>query len=404
MAGPENRPMRILEVETFGRGGLIHYAYNLSCALAERGHDVTLVTTVGYELEGRMLPPNVRLVRTIARLSNGIRSSVPAPILSLILKVEAIIDACAVARLARRFRPDIIHLHCTNPVSLVYLVLFRLLRRPVAATAHVVTPHERIVFQDIVYRWIHRLSDLIIAHSNHDRKRLLEEFAIDAERVVVIPHGEYGFFERDGEDFERDSARESLGLGPDDEVALFFGYIREYKGLDVLLDAWSAVAAARPGARLVVAGDPVQLQPSRRKELVNRAESLGAVYRFDYIPFSEVARYFRAADVLVMPYRHISQSGVLFLGLSLGVPVVASRVGGLPEVLRDGESVLFVPPNEPATLAGALVQALGDEQLRERLAEGGRSVARDHSWPSIATRTESAFAEALQPALWRDST
>lgn len=404
MSGAERPPMRILEVETFGRGGLIHYAYNLSCALAERGHDVTLVTTVAYELEERMLPKNVRLVRTIARFSTRARGSLPAPLLSLALKVEAVVDAFTVAILARRLRPDIIHLHCTNPISLVYLTLFRLLRQTVAATAHVVTPHERVLFQDTVYRRIHRLSDLIVAHSDHDRRRLHDEFGVDAKRVVVIPHGEYSFFERAGDVFDRQSARTSLGLGKDEEVALFFGYIREYKGLDVLLEAWSSVAASRPGARLVVAGDPVQLQPARREELEAWAVRLGAVHRFEYIPFSDVARYFSAADVLVMPYRHISQSGVLFLGLSLGVPVVASRVGGLPEVLRDGDSVLFVPPDEPADLAEVLVRVLGDARLRQRLARGGRRVANDHSWPSIAGRTEAAFSDALQPALPRDST
>lgn len=404
MNGAVKRPMRILEVETFGRGGLIHYAYNLSCALAERGHEVTLVTTVGYELEGRMLPQNVRLVRTLARFSTRTRGSLPAPLLSLALKVEAIVDAFAIAYLARRLRPDIIHLHCTNPISLVYLALFRLVRQTVAATAHVVTPHERIGFQDAVYRRIHHFSDLIVAHSEHDRQRLLDEFAVDPERVVVIPHGEYGFFERGGKDIERAAARKSLGLKPDDEVALFFGYIREYKGLDVLLDAWGAVTAARPGARLVVAGDPVQLQMQRREELENRARQLGVVHRFDYIPFADVARYFSAADVLVMPYRHISQSGVLFLGLSLGVPVVASRVGGLPEVLRDGDSVLFVPAGEPAALAEAVIRVLGDARLREHLAQGGRKVAEQHSWPSIAERTECAFAEVLQPPLLGDKT
>ena len=98
MSGAERPPMRILEVETFGRGGLIHYAYNLSCALAERGHDVTLVTTVAYELEERMLPKNVRLVRTIARFSTRARGSLPAPLFSLALKVEAVVDAFTVAQ------------------------------------------------------------------------------------------------------------------------------------------------------------------------------------------------------------------------------------------------------------------------------------------------------------------
>ena len=390
--------MRILEIETFGRGGLIHYCHNLSCALAGRGHDVTLVTTAAYELDDRDLPPNVRLVKAIARVTHRRRRLLPAGVLAWARRVEAVADAVAVARIARRLRPDVIHLHSTNPIALAYLVLLRRLGVPLVATAHVVTAHERSRVQDAVYRRIHRASPLIIAHSEFDRKRLLEEFAVEPERAIVIPHGEYGFFGRDSSLPDRETARRSLGLELQHQVVLFFGYIREYKGLDVLLSSWPAVAQARPQARLLVAGDPVRLPPDRRGELEAWATRLGAVHRFAYIPFSEVTRYFAAADVLAMPYRHISQSGVLYLALSLGLPVVATRVGGLPEVLRDGESALMVPPESPAALAEALVRVLGDTALQARLAQGGRRVADLHAWPAIAERTEAAFVQLIEHA------
>ncbi len=383
------RPMRILEVETFGRGGLIHYAYNLSCALAERGHDVTLMTAASYELDGRALPPRVRLVKAIARVTYRLRGSWLARAL---VKIEALADACAVAVLARRLRPDVVHLHCTNQIALAYLILLRLTGIPVAVTAHVVTAHERTRVQDAVHRHIHRLSPLIIAHSEHDRSRLLEEFAVEPGRVTVIAHGEYGFFGRDAEPVGREAARRRLGLDPSDEVALFFGYIREYKGLDVLLDAWPTVAGARPGARLVVAGDPVRLDAARRDALLAAATRVGAIHRFGYVPFSDVTVYFAAADVLVLPYRHVSQSGVLFLALAQGLPVVATRVGALPEVICDGDSGLLVPPDSPGALAQALVRLFGDSDLQRRLAAGGKAVAARHTWPAIAERTESALA------------
>ncbi len=404
-SGASRRPMRILEVETFGRGGLIHYAYNLSCALADRGHDVTLVSAASYELEGRALP-RVRLVKAIGRVTHRLRGSWPARALGWAVKLEALADACGVAVLARRLRPDVVHLHCTNQIALAYLILLRLTGVPVAVTAHVVTAHERTRVQDAVHRRIHRLSPLIIAHSEHDRRRLLEEFAVDPGRVTVIAHGEYGFFARDAEPVGREAARRRLGLDPRDEVALFFGYIREYKGLDVLLDAWPAVARARPRARLVVAGDPVRLDAARRDALLAAARRVGAIHRFGYVPFSEVTTYFAAADVLVLPYRHVSQSGVLFLALSQGLPVLATRVGALPEVLRDGESGLLVPPESPEALARALVCLFGDGDLQRRLAEGGRAVAARHTWPSIAERTESALAGLVargpRPAGHRD--
>jgi D-inositol-3-phosphate glycosyltransferase len=400
------RPLRILEVETFGRGGLIHYVYNLSCALAGRGHDVTIVTTAAYELDGRALPPRVRVVTAIARATHRLRASLPGRALGWAVKLEALADAVRVAVMARRLGPDVVHLHCTNQIALAYLILLRLTGLPVAVTAHVVTAHERSRVQDAVHRRIHRLSPLVIAHSAFDRARLVEEMAIDPGRVIVIPHGEYGFFGHDTDPVEPGTARRRLGLAAGDEVALFFGYIREYKGLDVLLDAWPAVAQARPAARLVVAGDPVRLDPARRDALLAAATRVGAVHRFGYVPFSEVAGYIAAADVLVLPYRHVSQSGVLYLALAHGLPVVATRVGALPEVLHDGESGLLVPPESPGALAEALVRLFGDGDLRRRLAVGGRAVAARHAWPAIAERTESALAglaeRARRPAAHRD--
>jgi glycosyltransferase involved in cell wall biosynthesis len=370
MGGAFQSPMRILEIETFGRGGLIHYAYNLSCALAGRGHDVTLMTAAAYELGDREVPPNLRLATPIARFSHRARGNLPSPVLRLVVKFEVLGDALTVAATARRLRPDLIQFHSTNTSALAYLTLLRRLDVPVAVTAHVVTPHEPIPFQKAIYRRLRRLSDLTITHSDFDRRRLVEEFAVSPDRVAVIPHGEYGFFDHGIEPLNRQAARRDLGLQPDDEVALFFGYIREYKGLDILLEAWPSVGEARPLSRLVVAGDAGRLKPERRRELESWADRVGALHRFDYIPFADVARYFAAADVAVMPYRHISQSGVL-------------------------DSALLVPPESPAELAEAIVRVLGDPYLGKRLSMGGRRVADKHSWPKIAEQTESAFARLV---------
>jgi glycosyltransferase involved in cell wall biosynthesis len=277
----------------------------------------------------------------------------------------------------------------------VYVSLLRRLGVPLVATAHQVTPHEPIAFQDAIYNRIHGLPDLVIAHSEVDQARLGDEFGLDADRVAVIPHGDYGFFADTADPPDRHVARARLGLGADEPVALFFGYLREYKGLDVLLDAWPGVAAAVPDARLLIAGDPVQLAADRREELRRRADDVGAVHHFDYVPFDEVGGYFAAADLLVLPYRRISQSGVLYLALALGVPVVATEVGAWPEMLADGDSALLVPPESPAELTAAVARAFGDPELRSRLADGGRRIAAAHSWPAVAESTEAAFRSLL---------
>jgi glycosyltransferase involved in cell wall biosynthesis len=240
------------------------------------------------------------------------------------------------------------------------------------------------------------LCDLVIAHSEIDRERLADECGIDRSRIAVIPHGEYGFFGPPESRPDRRSARQRLGLGEDDEVALFFGYVREYKGLDVLLDAWPLVAEARPSARLVIAGEAGRLDRRQRIDLERRATELGAVNRFEYIPFEEVGGYFAAADLVALPYRRISQSGIVYLALALGVPVVATTVGGLPELLDDEVSALLVAPDDSDALAGAIVRLLAEPGLRSRLAEGGRLIAEDHSWPRIAETTAAAFGNLAE--------
>jgi len=388
--------MRIVEIETFGRGGLTHYAYNLSRALAERGHDVTLVTTADYELATAHVPSDrIALLRRIGRFTAGRPPHRDGPWWRLVRRAEALLDAVAVALGVRRLRPDVVHLHCTNPIAVAYVAALRLAGCRVAYTAHVVTPHEAVPFQRVIYRALFRLSHLIVAHSAVDRARLADEFGVGDDRLVVIPHGEYGFFESHSVPADRQVMRQALGIDAEAPVALFFGYIREYKGLDVLLEAWPSVSATRPEARLVVAGDPVRLPSERRRALEQAASHVGAVCRLEYVPFLDVARYFRAADAVVMPYRRISQSGVLFLALSLGVPIVASAVGALPEVLRHDESALLVEPASPAALAAALTRVLGDPDLRARLVAGGHRVAERHGWPSIAEQTERALARLV---------
>ena len=267
--------MRILEIETFGRGGLIHYTYNLACALAERGHEVTLLTTAAYELDDRSLPEGLQVTKEIARFTHSRQHKLAPRVLDRARSLEALFDAFAVAAFARRLRPDIIHFHSTSTSSIAFLGMLRTLGIPLVATTHVVTPHERIRWQEAIYRRIHGFGDLLIAHSDFDRERLVSEFAIDPESVVVIPHGEYGFFDMGLDTSDRESARQSFGFEPHHKVALFFGYIREYKGLDILLEAWPAVVEAVPDARLLVAGDPGRLSESQRHDLESWASHVG---------------------------------------------------------------------------------------------------------------------------------
>lgn len=395
MSDRTDRPLRVLEIESFGRGGLAHYAFRLSAALAERGHHVDLLTADGFELQHLPLPQGMQIHTPLRTLSRRLGGGWPGALSVVGRKGEAVIDAFRAARRAKALAPDVIHLHSTNTSAVAYLQALRGVKAALVATTHVVTPHEPVASQQAVYGRIHRLPDRLIAHSNKDRQRLLEEFRIAPEKTAVVPHGDYGFFADVAADADPARARAALGIPAPAPTVLFFGYLRPYKGLDLLLDAWPMIAGQYPDARLLIAGDPVRLSADEQRALRERADALGATHRFEYIPLDAVASWFAAADLLVLPYRNISQSGVLYLALALGVPVVATAVGAWPEMLTNNENALLVPPEDVGELAGAVSRALGDARLRARLSEGGRRLAAEHSWDRIAIKTEQVFKETI---------
>lgn len=385
--------MKVLEIEVFGRGGLTHYVYNLAVALGGRGIRTTIATAADYELESRVgtLPPGVTVEKHLSRLAHRLKGKLSPRVLRTLKGVEFMGDAVGLARRARALEVDVLHVHCTNAVAVWLLTALKSVGRPIVWTAHDLTPHEPMPGERRVQQAIYRLADHIIVHGDGDRERLEREFGIPRDHISVIPHGEYTFFDA-GVPPSREEARRWLGVELDACVALFFGFIREYKGLDVLLDAWASLDPSARPRRLVVAGDPARLEPGRAAELEARARALGAVTHFRYVPFEDVARYFAAADVLVLPYRKISQSGVLLLAMSMGVPVVATRVGAFPEVITDDESGILVPPGDAKSLAAALDRALRDPALRDRLASRAEAIVREtYSWTAIAARTESLF-------------
>ena len=251
-------------------------------------------------------------------------------------------------------------------------------------------PHERRPFDSAFTRWMLRQSDGYLVMSE-SVERDLDRLKPRAPRRRVA-HPLYAQFDRGR--WTRESARRHLGLEGD--VALFFGYVRRYKGLDILLEAWRRVRALRP-ATLVVAGefyeDPA---PSRRL-----AEAAGGVQLLErYLPDEEVEAVFRAADVAVLPYRSATQSGVTHVAYALDTPVITTRVGGLAETVREGETGLVVPPEDPESLARAIVRFFA-EGLSKKFSTGIESLKREHSWEALAVRTVELVDELGPGRGWR---
>ena len=250
--------------------------------------------------------------------------------------------------------------------------------------------HEPRLYDRPFTDWMLRNSDGYLVMSD-SVERDLDTLKPGAPRRRV-PHPFYAQFDRGRH--TRDSARAALGLSGD--VALFFGYVRAYKGLDTLLAAWKRVHAERPGATLVVAGEFYE-KPERYEALAREAGGVRILNR--YIADDEVEALFRAADVTVLPYRAGTQSGVTHVAYALGSPVIATRVGGLGETVVEGETGLTCPPDDPGALARVLVRFFA-EGLRERMAGPIASLRARHSWEALARSTVELVDELSPKRGW----
>ena len=255
-------------------------------------------------------------------------------------------------------------------------------------------PHERRPFDGALTRWMLRNSDGYLVMSD-SVERDLDRLKPGAPRRRVV-HPFYAQFDRGRH--TRASARAALGL--DGEVVLFFGYIRRYKGLDTLLEAWPAVRAARPKATLVVAGESYE-DVAPYQALAAAAGGEPAVRMWTrYIPDDEVEALFKAADVVVLPYRSATQSGVTHVAYAMGVPVITTDVGGLAETVAPGRTGAVVPPEDPAALARAIVEHFASG-AGERMRPHIEALQRAHAWSTLADETM-ALVDTLAPGRgWR---
>jgi glycosyltransferase involved in cell wall biosynthesis len=184
------------------------------------------------------------------------------------------------------------------------------------------------------------------------------------------------------------SSRRRPRLPDSARTILFFGAIRDNKGLDVLMRAMPRILERVPAAKLVVAGEPVG-DYRKYTRLIQELEIEEAVHEsLGYVDNAEVADYFHSADIAVLPYREITQSGVLQVAFACETPVVASDLPGFRETIQEGETGLLVPPDDPAALADACSDLLLDPERAVRMGTMARRLSeRLYSWDAIARKT-----------------
>jgi glycosyltransferase involved in cell wall biosynthesis len=356
------------------------YDHALSAALARRGHTVHLLASpfvhgpspaaVGYVREDVYLPWTSKLLRGRGRTRAH----------AVLRGLEYPPSALRGKRRVEALAPDVVHVQWLGIPRFDRLWLRSLARsRATVLTAHEVLP-PRTAHQPDVWRDVFATVDRVVVHSAGSGERLAD-LGVERAKIVEIAHPAF------------ESPNGTPVVPPSGTTLLFFGLIRRYKGLDVLIRALPEVVGAVPEARLVVAGDALEpVEPLR--EL---ADELGVADRIDwrlgYVPGDRIPALMASATVVVLPYRRIEASGVLADAVGNGRPAVVSDVGALGDTVRRFGAGEAVPPEDPAALAAACIRLLADERLLAEAFAGVEAARRALTWDAAAEAHERLYED-----------
>lgn len=380
------RPMVLVVEPVGGHGGMDFFDHSLCQSLVAAGWRPLLLTSQAMHVSDRnydVMESYQGVFGADPKLRRGLRF------------VDASIKGFWHGR---KLGARVIHFHFFNVGALQYfsVVLGRLLGMRVVVSAHDVGS-LRAGESQWVLRQLYKLGAAVIAYSNRARETLEQVFFVPPERIFNVPHGNYeGFLPPLP---AKDTAQASFGYEDGDFVVLFFGQLKRVKRLDLLLQA-TALARARGAERLrlLVAGSPADSDLTELNRLIAEGDLRDIVQlHAEYISNEELPRYFAAADIAVLPYDNIYQSGVVLLAMTNGVPVLTSDIRGMREVVEDGRTGLTFRAGDADDLADKLVALTeGQWDLAKLASEARNFVAMKHSWTYCGLATANVYWTALR--------
>ncbi len=368
-----------------GHGGMNFYDFALAGALAGLG-----VETVVYTCDETDIPH-----------SAGFDTELPFRRIygqshKLLRAARYVIGLSRALLSARRRGLGVAHFHLFHPGAMEWLSVgaARLAGLRVVITAHDVTSFAGSG-SHLTGKRIYGLADGIIAHNRATADELVSALGLASDRIDVISSGHYMAVCEDAPD--RRTARERLGVPPDQTLVLFFGQIKEVKGLDLLIDAFARVCEGRPSVRLMIAGKVWKDDFSRYQAMIDERGIAGQVLLdIRFIPDDEVADYYAAADVLALPYRRIYQSAVLLMALSHGRAVLVSDLPGMTDIVTHDETGYVFASGDTDQLCDRLARLVDDKALRQRLESSAIALMRDdYQWERVASDTLAVYRKVV---------
>jgi D-inositol-3-phosphate glycosyltransferase len=375
------------------------YVSGLTGALASQ--DVWLDVVGGDEIDGPEMYAGHRLNFLNLRRSKG-----KAGGLSKILRITAYY--ARLLRYAAIAKPRIFHILWNNrfeSFDRTFLMLYyKALGKKIVFTAHNVNAGKRDANDSLLNRLTLKtqywLSDHIFVHTERMKSELVRDFKVREEMVTVIPFGINNSVP--STEITCSEARRRLGIQDGDKVILFFGALRPYKGLEYLTDGFLRLAARHPEYRLIIAGQPRKDAEKYLDDILHKINAdsnrASVLLKLEYIPDDQTEWYFKAADVLALPYTHVFQSGVLFLAYSFGLPVVASDIASVREEVIEGNTGFICKSCDSLDLARAVEAYFASDLFRElaqrrhRIREWANA---RNSWSVVGETTCKVYSELV---------
>jgi len=390
--------LRIALVEFNPSGGLFQFAFQLGEALAGLGHEVELITGANPELLASTPGFKVTPILPTWHPGAGVESTVVRKLRRGVRAVRHVTAWGVLARHLRSTSPDIVQWaewRFAVDGAAAALIARRHWARVAIDLAHSPVPLQEqrggasYKAGPLLSRGLrsgYQAMDSILVLGDDSRRQLLEAWT-GVRRVDTIPHGD-------------ESALVRRPVPPLSELPLrvvSFGSLTNYKGLDLLVEAFATVRRELPTSELLIAGPLVgdlDLEALRRQ-----ADAVGGVdIRVGYVPIDEVVDVVGSSRVVAAPYRRSNASGVVRLAHTMGRPVVVTDVGDLGASVVPEITGLVVPPENPSALADALIRLLKDPVAADRMGqEGRRRLLAEASWPVVAQRASTIYQELLEP-------
>jgi D-inositol-3-phosphate glycosyltransferase len=400
-AEAEVRPVRAeLAVSLLTGGKDTHYASGLALALVASGVHLEVI---GSDLiDSPKMHATLHLRFLNLHGSKRQQASISAKAARVLLSYVRLMGYAATAK------PTIFHILWNNKFELfdrtLLMLFYKGLGKKVVLTAHNVNAGRRDLKNSLLNRLTlkaqYHLADHIFVHTEKMKNELVDRFHVRKTAVTIVPYGINDAVPNSA--LTSVLAKRRLGLRDTERVILFFGALKPYKGLEYLVAAFQRLASADSTYRLIIAGERKrgyeQYWIKVQQMIASAPSRTQVIQKIEFIPDCETELYFKAADVAVLPYTEIFQSGILFLAYRFGLPVIATDVGSLRDDIVEGETGFLCKPRDPDSLLACVLKYFGSDLFRDlqQRRKDIREYARlRHSWNAVANLTRNAYAGLL---------